>query len=152
MRPIISNGYTERSNKMAETGPPIFQTPDILPESEDELLQTINAPLAPEARLKRDALLAEQSRRELTLDEQGTLADLIDAVEMANAGRWQAVVALARLRSLSVTEVTRDVPSEVRPHRQFGAGRHLLADIDIDVLLAVPIDDMFADYMPEDKE
>ena len=39
-----------------------------------------------------------------------------------------------------------------RPPRQFGAGRHLLsgAGIDVDELMARPIDDMFADYMPED--
>ena len=36
---------------------------------------------------------------------------------------------------------------------QFGAGRHLLsgAGIDVNELLAVSIDDVFADYMPEDK-
>jgi hypothetical protein len=38
--------------------------------------------------------------------------------------------------------------------RQFGAGRHLLsgAGIDVNKLLAVPIDDMFAGYMPIDME
>jgi len=41
--------------------------------------------------------------------------------------------------------------TSARPPRQFGAGRHLLADVDIDALLATPIDDMFADYMPEDR-
>lgn len=36
---------------------------------------------------------------------------------------------------------------------QFGAGRHLLsgAGIDVNELMAVSIDDVFADYMPEDK-
>lgn len=73
--------------------------PDILPETEASLLQTINAPLAPKARVKRDALLAEQQ----------TLADLIDAVEMANAERWQAIASLARVRGLSLTEIARDL-------------------------------------------
>ena len=35
---------------------------------------------------------------------------------------------------------------------QFGCGRELLAGIDIDELLAVSIDDMFADYMPEEPD
>jgi len=43
-----------------------------------------------------------------------------------------------------------EAPAEARPPRQFGAGRHLLAGIDVNELLATPIDDMFADYMPED--
>ena len=120
--------------------------------SEVSLSQIINAPLAPEARSQRDVLLAVQAQRELTGEEQKTLADLIDAVEMANAERWQAVAALARLRGLSVAEIIHDIPSEVRPDRQFGCGRHLLAGVDVDALMAVSIDDMFADYMPEDKE
>lgn len=83
--------------------------PDVLPEPEALLLQVINAPLAPKARPKRDALLAEQAQRELTPDEQETLADLIDAVEMANAERWQAIASLARVRGLSLTEIARDL-------------------------------------------
>ncbi len=83
--------------------------PDVLPETEASLLQTINAPLAPEARFKRDALLAEQAQRQLTEEEQDNLTDLIDAVEMANAQRWQALAALARLRGLSLAEITRDL-------------------------------------------
>ena len=77
--------------------------------AEAPLLKIIHAPLAPEARLKRDALLAVQAERELTVDEQGNLADFIDAVEMANAERWQAVAALARLRGLSLVEIARDL-------------------------------------------
>lgn len=42
-------------------------------------------------------------------------------------------------------------PAEARKPREFGAGRHLLAGVDIEALLATPIDDMFADYMPEDR-
>ena len=83
--------------------------PDVLPETEASLLLTINAPLAPEARVKRDALLAEQGQRDLTEEEQTTLADLIDAAEMANAERWQALAALARLRGLSLAEITCDL-------------------------------------------
>ena len=83
--------------------------PDVLPEAEAELLQTINAPLAPEARRERDALLAERAQRELTGEEQAALLDLIDAVEMANAERWQALADLARLRGLSLAEIARDL-------------------------------------------
>jgi len=35
---------------------------------------------------------------------------------------------------------------------QFGCGRHLLAGIDVDELLAVPIDDAFSEYMPEEPD
>ena len=83
--------------------------PDVLPETEADLLQVINAPVAPEPRSKRDALLERQAQRELTEEEQATLADLIDAVEMANATRWQALASLARLRGLSLTEIARDL-------------------------------------------
>ena len=83
--------------------------PDVLPEAEASLLQTINAPLAPASRFKRDALLAEQAHRQLTEEEQDNLADLVDAVEMANAQRWQALAALAGLRGLSLAEIARDL-------------------------------------------
>ncbi len=83
--------------------------PDVLTEAEIPLLQIINAPLAPQARSERDALLAAQAQRGLTAEEQAALADRIDAVEMANAGRWQALAALARLRGLSLAEIARDL-------------------------------------------
>ena len=43
-------------------------------------------------------------------------------------------------------------PAKARKPREFGAGRHLLSGvgIDVDALMATPIDDMFADYMPEE--
>lgn len=71
--------------------------PDVLPQAEASLLQTINAPLAPEARTKRDALLKVQAQRQLTDAEQAALSDLIDAVEMANAQRWQAIANKMRI-------------------------------------------------------
>lgn len=83
--------------------------PDVLSEAEASLLQTINAPLAPEARVKRDALLVEQAHRQLTEEERDHLADLVDAVETANAQRWQALVTLAQLRGLSLAEIARDL-------------------------------------------
>ena len=83
--------------------------PDVLTEADAELLQIINAPLAPAARSQRDALLADQAQRELTEEEQATVADLIDAVELANAERWQALAALARLRGRSLVEIARDL-------------------------------------------
>ena len=83
--------------------------PDVLSEAEASLLHTINAPLDPKSRSQRDTLLAEQRQRELTAEEQAALADSIDAVEMANAERWQALAALAQLRGLSLAEITRDL-------------------------------------------
>lgn len=45
------------------------------------------------------------------------------------------------------SELTTTTPS------QFGCGRHLLsgAGIDVNELLAVPIDDVFSEYMPEEN-
>ncbi len=82
---------------------------DVLPESEARLLQIINAPIAPEARQERDALLALQQQRELTDAEQETLTQLIDEVELANAKRWQCLAELAERRGLSLAEITREL-------------------------------------------
>ena len=83
--------------------------PDVLSETEASLLQIINVPLTTRSRVKRDVLLMKQAERELTEKEQGSLTDLIDAVEIANAQRWQALASLARLRGLSLAEIARDL-------------------------------------------
>ena len=48
---------------------------DVLPETEANLLQAINAPLAPEIREQRDALLALQQQRLLRDAEQATTSE-----------------------------------------------------------------------------
>ena len=65
-------------------------------------------------------------------------------VMIESAGKPIAVV-------LSVEEYDK-LKKPLQP-REFGCGRHLLsgAGIDVDALMAVPIDDMFADYIPEEK-
>jgi hypothetical protein len=78
-------------------------------EPEEKLLATINAPIAPEVRAERDALLAVQSQRELTDDERATLTRLIDAVELAHAARWQYVAELARRRGLSLPQIAAEL-------------------------------------------
>lgn len=83
--------------------------PDVLPQAEASLLQMINAPLAPDARTERDALLKEQGQRQLTEEERARLLGLIDAVEIANVERWQAIAALAGLRGQSLVEIARDL-------------------------------------------
>ena len=82
---------------------------DVLPETEARLLQIINAPIAPQERQERDALLALQKQRELTDAEQETLTRLIDEVELANAKRWQCLAELARRRGLSLAEITQEL-------------------------------------------
>ncbi len=77
---------------METTAPVTFGRPGV----GASLLQAINAPLAPEAQTRRDALLREQARRQLTEEEQAALAELIDAVETANAQRWQVFAALTQ--------------------------------------------------------
>lgn len=82
---------------------------DILPESEANLLQIINAPLAPEVSQQRNALLALQKQRELTKNEQEQLTQLIDTVELANAKRWQCLAELVERRGLSLTEIAQEL-------------------------------------------
>jgi hypothetical protein len=82
---------------------------DVLPETEANLLQAINTPLAPEVRQQRDALLALQQQRELTDTERETLTHLIDAVELANAKRWQSLAELAERRGLSLAEIAQEL-------------------------------------------
>ena len=82
---------------------------DSLSESETNLLQTINAPIAPEARLQRDALLSTSNQRELTDDERSHLAGLIDEVEQANALRWKCLADLAEYRGVTLPEIANDL-------------------------------------------
>lgn len=71
----------------------------------------------------------------------------------------QSVKALSVSEKLTLVRLVMDevapqsqpqASTPARPPRQFGAGRHLLEGVDINDLLATPIEDMFADYMPED--
>ncbi len=82
---------------------------DILPETDSKLFEIINAPLAPEARQRRDALLAAQAERALSEEERETLAEVVDAVEIANARRWQAIAELAQRRGRRLAEVAREL-------------------------------------------
>ena len=62
-------------------------------------------------------------------------------------------LALARLIIDEVVPQSQpEAPNHGRQPREFGAGRHLLAGIDVDELLAVPIDDIFSEYMPEEPD
>jgi hypothetical protein len=82
---------------------------DILSETEASLLQSINAPIAPEARQQRDALLALQQQRDLTEAEREALIQLVDTVEVANAKRWEALAELAERRKLSLAEIAQEL-------------------------------------------
>lgn len=82
---------------------------DVLPETDASLLQIINAPIVPEARQQRDALLALQQQRELTDVERAMLTDLIDTVEIANAKRWEAMAELAERRGISLAEIAQEL-------------------------------------------
>jgi len=78
---------------------------DILPQTESELLLTINSPLAPEARQRRDSLIALQQERSLTDAEREALIASVDALVMANAQRWQAIAELAERRGQSLAQI-----------------------------------------------
>ena len=83
--------------------------PDVLPETEANLLMAINTPTAPEIRRQRDALLTLQKQRDLTVTEQETLTHLIDTIELANANRWQSLAKLAEMRGLSLAEIAQEL-------------------------------------------
>lgn len=76
---------------------------------EAQLLARINAPPASDARKVRDVLVQTRTERDLTTSEWEVLADAIDAVEMANADRWQAIADLAARRGLSLAEIAREL-------------------------------------------
>lgn len=80
----------------------------------------------------------EQAVKPLSAEEKLVIARLIMEEVVPN---------LAVEPSVKLTEQIRTTPS------QFGAGRHLLsgAGIDVNALMAVPIDDVFTDYMPEEN-
>lgn len=82
---------------------------DWLSESETKLLGRINAPIAPEARLQRDALIETSHQRELTEMEQSRLAQLIDDIEQANALRWKCLADLAERRGVTLLEIAKDL-------------------------------------------
>lgn len=93
----------------------------------------------------------EQSIKPLSVAEKLTLARLIMDEVVPESGP-QAQANGTELDGL-LRQSEPDPPAEVRKPREFGCARHLLsgAGIDVDALMAVSIDDIFADYMPEDN-
>lgn len=79
----------------------------------------------------------EQAIKPLSVEEKLVVARLIMDEVVPNPAPEPIV---------THSELTTTTPS------QFGAGRDLLAGIDVDELLAVSIDDIFADYMPEELD
>jgi hypothetical protein len=73
-----------------------------LPKDETELLQQINRGLPADIRQRYDALNAKLHDETITPQEHAELLALIDRVELADAERMQRLIALARLRGVSV--------------------------------------------------
>ena len=73
-----------------------------LPKDETELLQHINCGLPADIRQRYDALNAKLHDETITPEEHEELLRLIDRFELADAERMQRLIALARLRSVSV--------------------------------------------------
>ncbi len=92
----------------------------------------------------------EQSIKTLSVSEKLTLARLIINEVVPEAG--PQIEAHDALFNGILPQSEPDPPAKARHPRQFGAGRHLLsgAGIDVDKLMATPIDDVFAEYMPEE--
>lgn len=90
----------------------------------------------------------EQAIKPLSADEKLVIARLIMDEVVPEVG-LQAHTNGAGLNGL-LPQSEAEPPAQARKPREFGAGRHLLEGVDIEALLATPIDDMFADYMPEE--
>ena len=73
-----------------------------LPQNETELLQQINRGLPADIRQRYDALNAKLHDETITPQEHEELLTLIDRIELADAERMQRLIALARLRDMSV--------------------------------------------------
>ena len=73
-----------------------------LPKDETELLQQINRGLPANVRQRYDVLNAKLHDETITPQEHEELLTLIDRVELADAERMQRLIALARLRGVSV--------------------------------------------------
>ncbi len=85
----------------------------------------------------------EQAIKPLSAEEKLAIARLIMDEVVPNP---------APEPSVRHSELTTTTPSQLTPS-QFGCGRHLLsgAGIDVNELLAVPIEDVFSEYMPEEN-
>ena len=95
-----------------------------------------------------DARLAQSTER---MREQNSALEKRVAVLEEAVAECSAI--LKRLEAEQNSKMGESLIAERSP-RQFGAGRHLLsgAGIDVNELLTVPIEDMFADYMPDQKK
>lgn len=87
-----------------------------LPTTEANLLQHIGIGLsAPEWERYR-LLIAKRRAATLTSDEQTELIQTSDRIELANAKRMEAAIALAKLRGQSLAEVMQDLGIEAPPY------------------------------------
>ena len=73
-----------------------------LPQNEAELLQKINHGVPAEVRSQYELLHQKLLDETLTPDEQQTLIDLSDQIELADAERIRYLIDLAQLRGISV--------------------------------------------------
>jgi hypothetical protein len=73
-----------------------------LSKDETELLQQINCGLPANIQQRYDALNAKLHDETITSTEHEELLTLIDRIELADAERMQRLIALARLRGVSV--------------------------------------------------
>ena len=80
-----------------------------LPADESSLLLKIGQGFAPAAQQRYDALLEKRDARTLTPAEYEELLALTDQVEAWNVERVQALADLARLRQVSLPELTRQL-------------------------------------------
>ncbi len=87
-----------------------------LPRNEAALLLKINQPIPQDVQQCYDALIARRRAEALTSQEHAELLDLTNRIELAEAERVEALVALARLRGVSLPELMQALGIQPPPY------------------------------------
>jgi len=73
-----------------------------VPKNEADLLQEVNRSVSQEVRKRYEELRVKVQEETLTANEHQELVQLTDQIELADAERMRALIALAQLRHISV--------------------------------------------------
>lgn len=84
------------------------KAPSLAP-TEAELLQRINRGISADLQRRYDTLIGQRQAERLTPDEHRELLDLTEKIERIDAERIADLAALARLRGISLAQLTADL-------------------------------------------
>ena len=86
-----------------------LQYPHILPQAEADLLSHINLGMGEDFWKEYSGLKEKRKQETLTPEEHTQLIALSDELELANARRMEYLLALARLRGISLRQLMQDL-------------------------------------------